>query len=63
MEGASIKAVKVHADGTKEASVMVASSSDKRSAGFPQMTRSGNKLFFAWTDDKEKSIKVSSLTF
>ena len=63
MEGASIKAVKVHADGTKEASVMVASSSDKRSSGFPQMTRSGNKLFFAWTDDKEKSIKVSSLTF
>ncbi len=59
MEGSSIKALKVHADGTKENSMMVASSSGKRSSGFPQMTKSGNKIFFAWTDDKEKTIRTA----
>ena len=63
MEGAEIKAVKVHADGTKENPIIIASSSDKRSSGFPQMTKSGNKLFFAWTDDKKKTINVSGLSF
>jgi len=63
MEGADIKAVKVHADGSKEKSMMIASSSDKRSSGFPQMTKSGNKIFFAWTDDKKKTINVSGLSF
>lgn len=63
MEGADIKAVKVNKDGTKENSIMIASSSDKRSSGFPQMTRSGKKLFFAWTDEQAKSIKVASLPF
>jgi len=58
MEGASIKAAKVHTDGTKEESIMIASSSDKRSSGFPQMTKSDNKIYFAWTDDKEKTVKV-----
>lgn len=59
MEGASVKAVKVHADGKKEPSFMVASSSDKRSSGFPQMTRSGNRIWFAWTDDKAKTVRVA----
>ncbi len=61
MEGSAIKAVKVHADGTKEPSVIIASSSESRSSGFPQMTKSGNKLFFAWTDEKDKTIKAASL--
>jgi len=25
------------------------------------MTKSGNKLIFAWTDDKEKNIKTASV--
>jgi len=62
MEGGSIKAAKVHADGKKEDSILIASSSDKRSSGFPQMTRSGNNIIFAWTDDKEKTIKVGTIT-
>ena len=62
MEGSSIKAVKVYADGKKDSPVMIASSSEARSSGFPQMTRSGNKIFFAWTDDKEKTIKVASIS-
>lgn len=61
MEGNMIKAAKVHSDGTLEPSIIVAASSETRSSGFPQMTRSGNQLIFAWTDDKEKNIKVAVL--
>jgi hypothetical protein len=62
MEGAEIKAVKVNRDGTKGSSMSIASTSDARSSGFPQMTKSGNKLIFAWTDDKDKNIKTASLS-
>lgn len=61
MEGTMIKFIKVYADGTKEPSITLATSSESRSSGFPQMTKSGNQLFFAWTDDKEKNIKVASI--
>jgi hypothetical protein len=61
MEGSEIKAVKVNRDGSKESSVTIATSSDARSSGFPQMTKAGNKLIFAWTDDKEKNIKTASI--
>ena len=61
MEGTMIKIAKVHADGTIEPSITIASSSESRSSGFPQMTKSGNQLIFAWTDDKEKNIKVASI--
>ena len=58
MEGSSIKAVKVNMDGKKESSILIASSSEARSSGFPQMTKSGNRIIFAWTDDVEKNIKI-----
>lgn len=61
MEGTMIKAAKVYSDGRLEPSVIIASSSESRSSGFPQMTKSGNRLIFAWTDDKEKNIKVASV--
>lgn len=61
MEGAEIKAVKVNRDGTKGSSINIASTSDARSSGFPQMTKSGSKLIFAWTDNKEKNIKTASV--
>lgn len=61
MEGTMIKAAKVHADGTIEPSIIIASSSESRSSGFPQMTKSGNQIIFAWTDDKEKNIKMATL--
>lgn len=63
LEGSMIKAVKVHSDGTKESLVVISATSEKRSSGFPQMTRSGNKLFFAWTDDNAKTIRVANLHF
>ena len=61
MEGTMIKAVRVHSDGTKEPAITIATSSESRSSGFPQMTKAGNQLIFAWTDDKEKNIKIASI--
>ena len=61
MEGSSIKAVKVYADGKKDSPITIASTSEARSSGFPQMTKSKNKIFFAWTDDKAKTIRVAVL--
>ncbi len=62
MEGSAVKAVKIKSDGTRESSIMIASSSKSRSSGFPQMTKSGNKLIFAWTDDNMKIIRIASLS-
>lgn len=62
MEGAEIKVVKVNKNGKKETSISIASSAESRSSGFPQMTRAGDKLIFAWTDPTAKTIKVSSLS-
>lgn len=61
MEGSQIKAVKVNANGSKQSPITIASSSESRSSGFPQMTKAGNRLIFAWTDDKEKRVRVASL--
>ena len=62
MEGSAIKAISVHADGTKDQPVTIAESSDSRSSGFPQMTKTGNQLIFAWTDNKTKKVKLAKLT-
>lgn len=62
MEGTEIKAVKVNKNGDKGEAIIIANSSESRSSGFPQMTKSGDRLFFAWTDDKEKTIKTAFLS-
>lgn len=62
MEGTAIKVVQVDADGKRGQPITIATSSEARSSGFPQMTKSGNELLFAWTDDKEKLVKVASLS-
>jgi hypothetical protein len=59
MEGAVIKAAKVCKDGRKDSSITIATFSESRSSGFPQMTKSGNDLIFAWSDDKIKTIKIA----
>jgi len=61
MEGTMIKVAKVLSNGMLEPSITVATSSESRSSGFPQMTKSGNQLIFAWTDDTEKNIKIVSI--
>ena len=63
MEGSTIKTLKLSADGTKGKPIIIATSSDSRFSGFPQMTKSGNKLIFAWTDSKSKKIKLASMLF
>ena len=62
MEGTVIKAVKVNADGTKGTPILIASSSDSRASGFPQMTKSKDRLIFAWTDSQDKIIKTATLS-
>lgn len=62
MEGSVIKAAKIHADGKKEPSIIIGASSESRSSGFPQMTKAGNNIFFAWTDDKLKNIRTGKLS-
>lgn len=61
MEGAVIKAAKVYKDGKKDPSIIISSSSESRSSGFPQMTKAGNRIVFAWRDDKSKSVNVATL--
>ncbi|MFZ2905421.1 MAG: exo-alpha-sialidase [Cyclobacteriaceae bacterium] len=61
MEGTEIKVAKVRSDGTKDPSITIAASSESRSSGFPQMTKAGNQLIFAWTDSKEKLIRLASM--
>ncbi|MGE0771537.1 MAG: exo-alpha-sialidase [Cyclobacteriaceae bacterium] len=62
MENAEIRVARISHQGKKERSIAVASSSTARASGFPQMTKAGDKIIFAWTDDAEKTIKVASLT-
>ncbi len=62
MEGSSIKARIIYRNGEKDSPWEVANSSNARSSGFPQMTKGGEQLLFAWTDDKEKTIKVANMS-
>ena len=61
MEGSEIRCRKVHRTGDRDSSIIISQSSDQRSSGFPQMTRSGDQVIFAWTDDKEKRVKTARL--
>lgn len=61
MEGSLIKVAVVHRTGKKESGMTLAESSESRSSGFPQMTRSGNRLVFAWTDEKAKRIRTAQI--
>ena len=61
MEGSTIMAARVYSSGKKDPPLVIASSSEARSSGFPQMARSSNQIIFAWTDNKEKRIKVANL--
>jgi hypothetical protein len=58
MEGAVIKATRVDANGTKSNAFEVASSSESRSSGFPQLTTSGDALILAWTNSSAKNISI-----
>jgi len=59
MEGSLIQAAVVHTNGTREAPVTIAESSEGRSSGFPQMTTTAGGLVFAWTDDSKRQVKTA----
>jgi hypothetical protein len=56
MEGGDIRVRSVHVNGTLGPSKLVARNSAARNAGFPQMTRWGKRLVFAWTDAESRRI-------
>ncbi|MBX2917557.1 MAG: exo-alpha-sialidase [Cyclobacteriaceae bacterium] len=56
MEASTIKAMRINSDGSKGNPITIASTSEARSSGFPQITRAGDKLVFAWTNDLQKTI-------
>jgi hypothetical protein len=60
MERAVIMGARVGEHGI-EWSVPISASSEARSSGFPQVTRSGKLLVLAWTDDQQKSIKTAAI--
>lgn len=62
MEGTAIKARTVSRDGEVGTPFTIATSSESRTSGFPQMTMNGDNLLFAWTDDKEKTVKTALVT-
>lgn len=61
MEGTEIRIARISKDGTKGPSSVVATSSDSRASGFPQLVINGTRAIVAWTDDKEKKVRTASL--
>jgi hypothetical protein len=61
MENDEIKLLSVSDKGKTGTIRSVAASSSKRAAGFPQLTRYGNKLVFAWTDLDTKQVQTALL--
>ncbi len=53
IEKEEIKAISVSKKGEKGKPLTISKISTKRSSGFPQMTREGNSLIFAWTADTD----------
>jgi len=62
MEGADIKLRAVDIEGNLGPTRVIASSSDKRSSGFPQMTKTKDKLIFAWTDTPDSLATIHTAT-
>lgn len=59
MEDATLKSMRVERDGSKGKPIQIASTSEARSSGFPQMTKAGDKIVFAWTDTGQELIQTS----
>ena len=54
-KGAEIRARRIKPDGTREPSIRISETSAERSSGFPQIVRSGQQIFFAWTESVNPS--------
>ncbi|NJN41804.1 MAG: exo-alpha-sialidase [Flammeovirgaceae bacterium] len=62
MEGGEIRLIAVNKNGTKGESMVVATSSEGRASGFPQMALYKDEVFIAWTSAEEKKIKMVSVS-
>ncbi len=60
MERALIMGARISERGI-EWSMPISTSSEARSSGFPQVTRTGDQLVFAWTDDQQKNIRTATI--
>ncbi|MEK6324903.1 MAG: hypothetical protein AABN33_24945 [Acidobacteriota bacterium] len=49
-KGGEVKVRRIRPDGSRYQAITVAESSAARASGFPQMSRAGNEIIFAWTD-------------
>lgn len=49
-QSARITALRIRADGSRDAPFVVRETSASRKSGFPRMARSGQTVFFAWTE-------------
>lgn len=56
--GAEIRAKRIGRDGKRGPSVKIADASAARAAGFTRMTRTGDAVWFTWTEQDGKSKKV-----
>jgi hypothetical protein len=54
-KGAEIRARRIKPDGSREPSIRISDTSAERSSGFPQIARSGQQIFFAWTESVNPS--------
>lgn len=61
MEGADILSRKVDKNGNLGNIIKIATSSENRSSGFPQMTKTKDKIIFAWTDSSKGAYVIKSL--
>ncbi|HYC40039.1 MAG TPA: hypothetical protein VEB63_06065 [Chitinophagaceae bacterium] len=61
LEGSELRAARVHADGKMEPPLRIASTSESRRSGFPQLARAGDRLIFAYTDERKARVSVSFL--
>ncbi|HXG91674.1 MAG TPA: sialidase family protein [Blastocatellia bacterium] len=59
---AVIKARRVRADGTRDASITIAETTAARASGFPRMAKRSDELVFAWTEAGEPSrVRVAAM--
>jgi hypothetical protein len=63
-EGTSeVRARRIHPDGTKDGSFVVTGVSSERASGYPRLTRSGDRVYFAWTETRPvRRVNMAVLT-
>ena len=60
IEGTKIKVRNVKPDGSMDPALIISSTSNSRSSGFPQITYAKKKLIIAWTDE-QSGIKTAMM--